>query len=57
MSEIMEEVGGDGFLVTDRIHPPLHLRNFRRSGPGLQKLGVVRKHYEHLKLRENLRAF
>jgi FMN-dependent oxidoreductase (nitrilotriacetate monooxygenase family) len=58
MSEIMEEVGGDGFLITD---PELTRRYISEvvDGlvPALQKLGVVRTHYEHTMLRDNLRAF
>ncbi len=58
MSEIIEEVGGDGFLVTD----PEMTRRYTAEivdglVPALQKLGVVRKQYEHVMLRDNLRAF
>jgi FMN-dependent oxidoreductase (nitrilotriacetate monooxygenase family) len=58
MSEIMDEVGGDGFLVTD----PEFTRRYISEVvdglvPALQKLGVVRTKYEHVMLRDNLLAF
>lgn len=58
MSEIMDEVGGDGFLVTDPEFTRRYICEISDGlVPALQKLGVVRKRYEHLKLRDNLRAF
>jgi len=58
MSDIIEEVGGDGFLITD---PELTRRYISEIAdglvPALRKLGVVRKHYEHVMLRDNLLAF
>jgi FMN-dependent oxidoreductase (nitrilotriacetate monooxygenase family) len=58
MSDIIEEVGGDGFLITD---PELTRRYISEIAdglvPALQKLGVVRKHYDHVMLRDNLLAF
>lgn len=58
MSEIMEEVGGDGFLVTDPEFTRRYICEISDGlVPALQKMGVVRRHYEHVKLRDNLRAF
>ena len=58
MSDIIEEVGGDGFLITD---PELTRRYIAEIAdglvPALQKLGVVRKQYDHVMLRDNLLAF
>jgi FMN-dependent oxidoreductase (nitrilotriacetate monooxygenase family) len=58
MSEIIEEVGGDGFLVTD---PELTRRYISEIAdglvPALQKLGVVRSRYAHTMLRDNLQEF
>jgi FMN-dependent oxidoreductase (nitrilotriacetate monooxygenase family) len=58
MSEIIDAVGGDGFLVTD---PELTRRYITEIAdglvPALQKLGVVRTRYEHATLRDNLLAF
>ena len=58
MSEVIDAVGGDGFLVTD---PELTRRYITEIAdglvPALQKLGVVRTSYEHAKLRDNLLAF
>jgi alkanesulfonate monooxygenase SsuD/methylene tetrahydromethanopterin reductase-like flavin-dependent oxidoreductase (luciferase family) len=60
MGEIMEEVGGDGFL----IRHPFHHINRRyilevTEGlvPALQKRGLVRTEYTKPTLRETLREF
>jgi hypothetical protein len=60
MAQAMEEVGGDGFLLTT---PSLSVN--RRQivevvdglVPALQRRGLVRTEYTHATLRENLRAF
>jgi long-chain alkane monooxygenase len=60
MGEVMEEVGGDGFLITTPV-----LRVSRRyvvevaDGlvPALQLRGLARTSYSHEKLRDNLLAF
>ncbi|HTV21497.1 MAG TPA: NtaA/DmoA family FMN-dependent monooxygenase [Polyangiaceae bacterium] len=60
MGQAMEEVGGDGFLLTT---PSLSVN--RRQivevcdglVPALQRRGLVRTEYTHATLRENLRAF
>jgi len=60
MGEVMEEVGGDGFLITTPI-----LRVGRRylvevaDGlvPELQRLGLTRTEYKHKLLRDNLQEF
>jgi FMN-dependent oxidoreductase (nitrilotriacetate monooxygenase family) len=60
MEEIMEEVGGDGFLITTPV-----LRVSRRyvveiaDGlvPALQKRGLTRTAYKHEMLRDNLLEF
>jgi long-chain alkane monooxygenase len=60
MGEVMDEVGGDGFLITTPV-----LRVSRRyvtditDGliPELQRRGLTRTAYEHEKLRDNLLAF
>lgn len=58
MAEIMDEVGGDGFLVTDPEHTRRYIAEIADGlVPALQKLGVVRKKYEHVMLRDNLLAF
>jgi len=60
MVEIMEEVGGDGFL----FHHPFNLISRRTileitEGlvPALQRRGAVRSEYKNLTLRETLREF
>ncbi len=60
MREVMEEVGGDGFLITTPV-----LRVGRRylveiaDGlvPELQRLGLTRTEYRHQLLRDNLQEF
>ena len=60
MGEIMEEVGGDGFLITSPV-----MRLNRRyvteitDGlvPALQKRGLVRSGYTGTMLRDHLREF
>lgn len=60
MGEVMQEVGGDGYLITTPV-----LRVSRRyvteitDGliPALQKRGLTRTAYEHKTLRENLLSF
>jgi FMN-dependent oxidoreductase (nitrilotriacetate monooxygenase family) len=60
MGEVMEEVGGDGFLLTT---PSLSVNRRQivevTDGlvPALQRRGLVRTEYTHQTLRENLRAF
>jgi FMN-dependent oxidoreductase (nitrilotriacetate monooxygenase family) len=58
LSEIVDEVGGDGFLLMD---PDLTRRYIAEITdglvPALQRLGVVRTHYEHERFRDNLMAF
>ncbi len=60
MGAAMEEVGGDGFLITT----PGQMFNRRMVAevcdglvPALQRRGLVRTQYEHSLLRDNLRAF
>jgi FMN-dependent oxidoreductase (nitrilotriacetate monooxygenase family) len=58
MADIMDEVGGDGFLVTDPEFTRRYIAEVADGlVPALQKLGVVRKRYEHMMLRDNLLAF
>ncbi|MBX9751686.1 MAG: NtaA/DmoA family FMN-dependent monooxygenase [Roseococcus sp.] len=58
MDEVMQEVGGDGFLIA--------LPNVSRKSvcevteglvPALQRRGLVRRKYEHQQFRDNLLAF
>jgi FMN-dependent oxidoreductase (nitrilotriacetate monooxygenase family) len=58
MAEVMEEVGGDGFLIA--------LPNVSRKSvaeitdglvPALQQRGLVRKSYSHAQFRDNLLAY
>lgn len=60
MGEIMEEIGGDGFLITMH-NQAVSRRNVLEVTeglvPALQRRGLVRTEYTHRTLRENLRAF
>lgn len=58
MSEIIDEVGGDGFLITDPEFTRRYIAEIADGlTPALQKLGVVRKQYEHVMLRDHLLEF
>ena len=58
MAEVMETVGGDGFLIMDPDFTRRYITEIADGlTPALQKLGVVRKTYEHAMLRDNLLAF
>ena len=58
MAEIMEHVGGDGFLIS---MPNVTRRTLAEIEdglvPALQSRGLVRTHYDHEQLRDNLLAF
>jgi FMN-dependent oxidoreductase (nitrilotriacetate monooxygenase family) len=58
MEEVMDGVGGDGFLI---ISAPLTRRYIAEITDGLvpelQRRGLVRSHWDHTTLRENLAAF
>ncbi|WP_298224760.1 NtaA/DmoA family FMN-dependent monooxygenase [Acidocella sp.] len=60
MAEVMEQVGGDGFLITTPVlRVGRHYLVEVADGlvPELQRLGCVRTAYTHQLLRENLREF
>jgi FMN-dependent oxidoreductase (nitrilotriacetate monooxygenase family) len=60
MAEAMDEIGGDGFLLTTPIqHLSRRYVTDITEGliPALRDLGRVRESYEHATLRENLLAF
>lgn len=58
LAEIIDEVGGDGFLLMD---PDLTRRYIAEITDGLvpelQRLGVVRREYAHEQFRDNLMAY
>ncbi|UYN97590.1 MAG: NtaA/DmoA family FMN-dependent monooxygenase [Enhydrobacter sp.] len=58
MGEVMQEVGGDGYLFS---MPNVHRRTLAEIEdglvPALQDRGLVRKAYEHAHFRDNLLAF
>ena len=58
MQDIMQEVGGDGFLISDT---PIERRSIMEICDGLvpelQRRGLTRKAYAHKHLRDNLLEF
>ncbi|HEY9644220.1 MAG TPA: NtaA/DmoA family FMN-dependent monooxygenase [Coleofasciculaceae cyanobacterium] len=60
MGEAMEEVGGDGFLITSMVQSVNRLQVIEVTDgliPALQRRGLVRQAYQHKTLRETLREF
>jgi long-chain alkane monooxygenase len=57
MAEVMQEVGGDGFVFTGNV-TRRHVAEITDGlTPALQRLGLVRRAYEHQHFRDNLFAF
>lgn len=57
MAEVMQEVGGDGFMFSGPV-TRRHLAEITDGVvPALQRLGLVRRAYEHRHFRDNLMAF
>ncbi len=58
MGEAMEEVGGDGFLITSNDTSRRVVAEIADGLiPELQRRGLTRSSYEHAMFRDNLRAF
>jgi FMN-dependent oxidoreductase (nitrilotriacetate monooxygenase family) len=57
MAEVMEEVGGDGFMFTGNLTRRYVAEITDGLVPALQRLGLVRIAYEHRHFRDNLLAF
>jgi FMN-dependent oxidoreductase (nitrilotriacetate monooxygenase family) len=58
MDEVMQEVGGDGFLIANSYFSRRYSMEICDGlVPELQKRGLTRKEYEHETFRENLMAF
>jgi len=60
MGEVMEEVGGDGFLITSMSYAVSRVQIAEITDgliPALQRRDLVRKQYQHSTLRETLREF
>jgi FMN-dependent oxidoreductase (nitrilotriacetate monooxygenase family) len=60
MDEIMEEVGGDGFLITTGANP-MNRRYISEITeglvPALRRRGLTRNGYEHALFRDNLKSY
>ena len=57
MGEIMEEVGGDGYLMTGSVTRKYIAEIADGLAPELRKRHLIRDSYEHDHLRDNLLAF
>lgn len=57
MGEVMEEVGGDGFLITGMLKPSYLAQITDQLVPALQRRDIVRDGYGHDLLRDNILDF
>lgn len=57
MQEAMEEIGGDGFLITGHLKPKFVNSIVDELVPALQKRQLTRTEYSHEHLRDNMMAF
>jgi FMN-dependent oxidoreductase (nitrilotriacetate monooxygenase family) len=57
MKEIVEEVGGDGFLIAGHLKPKYVTSICDQLVPELQRRNLTRKGYDHEQFRDNLMAF
>ncbi|MCW2604682.1 MAG: dibenzothiophene desulfurization enzyme [Pseudonocardiales bacterium] len=57
MGDMMEEAGGDGFLISGQVTRRFVGEVCEGLAPALRKRGLVRDGYSHTMLRENLQAF
>ena len=57
MAEVMEELGGDGFVFQGNLNRRYVAEITDGLAPALQRKGLVRKAYEHDHFRDNLFAF
>jgi alkanesulfonate monooxygenase SsuD/methylene tetrahydromethanopterin reductase-like flavin-dependent oxidoreductase (luciferase family) len=57
MAEVMQEVGGDGFVFSGAVTRRHVAEVVDGVVPALQRRGLVRTAYEHRHFRDNLFAF
>jgi hypothetical protein len=57
MGEVMEEIGDDGYLVTEAITRRAISEITDGLAPALRRRGLLRGSYEHGLFRDNLMAF
>ncbi len=57
MASVMEEIGGDGFLIQDPLTRKAIVEITDGLVPALQRRGLTRAAYSHELFRDNLRAF
>jgi len=57
MQESMEEIGGDGFLITGHLKPKYIQSVTDELVPALWKRQLTRREYSNAHLRDNVTAF
>jgi FMN-dependent oxidoreductase (nitrilotriacetate monooxygenase family) len=57
MQESMEEIGGDGFLITGQLRPKYVQSIVDELVPALWKRKLTRREYSHEHFRDNIQAF
>ncbi len=57
MDEMMQEIGGDGFLITGLFKPSYIVSIVDQLVPALRRRGCLRTGYEHALFRDNLFGF
>jgi alkanesulfonate monooxygenase SsuD/methylene tetrahydromethanopterin reductase-like flavin-dependent oxidoreductase (luciferase family) len=57
LGEIMDEVGGDGFIIYGTVTRRAIMELTDGLGPALRRRGLIRETYSHRTFRENLLAF
>ena len=57
MGELMQEVGGDGFLISNTITRKAVGEIAGGLAPALKRRGLIRKGYSHKNFRDNLLEF
>jgi alkanesulfonate monooxygenase SsuD/methylene tetrahydromethanopterin reductase-like flavin-dependent oxidoreductase (luciferase family) len=58
MDEVMQEVGGDGFLISDNPVTRRYINEICDGlAPALRRRGLIRDGYDHKLFRDNLLAF
>ena len=57
MGEVMQEVGGDGYLIGNRVTRRTIAEISDGLAPALKKRGLIRNGYDHKLFRDNLLAF
>jgi hypothetical protein len=57
MGEVAQEIGGDGFMITEGVTRRAVAEIADGLAPALKRRGLIRTGYEHRLFRDNLLAF